>query len=122
MKRNFNRLLIICFMFAKVDRPLVVFLYRLIRHFILHDSYYRHSFPAVPREVLFPEFRHQFKQEFGLQYAEQAEPPILNFADEWPMIDNMLSRYECTYPEAVIHLMRKLPLSMRTSQHLPCNK
>ncbi|KAE8444432.1 hypothetical protein EG329_000523 [Mollisiaceae sp. DMI_Dod_QoI] len=115
MKRHFNRLLNACFMFAKMDRALLIFLYRLIRHFILHDSYYRHSFPAVPREILYPEFRHQFNMEFGISYEADQEPSILNFTEEWPLMNALLENYEHGYPELVVNLMGKLPLSSPTS-------
>ncbi|CZR52780.1 uncharacterized protein PAC_02657 [Phialocephala subalpina] len=109
MKQDFNRLLNACFMFADMDLNLIIFLYRLIRHFILHDSYYRHSFPTIPREILYPEFRQQFKMEFGIYYNDNAEPPFLNFVEEWPLINVLLQHYEQSYPDLVIHLMRKLP-------------
>ncbi|KUJ13284.1 uncharacterized protein LY89DRAFT_687452, partial [Mollisia scopiformis] len=111
MKRDFNRLLNACFMFSKMDHSLLISLYRLIRHFILYEgshNYYRHSFPAVPREILYPEFRHQFKEEFGIQFPLGDEPAPLNLAEEWPMIHTAICRYEMAYPHLVMYLGRKL--------------
>lgn len=115
MKREFNRLLNACFTVAKLDRGLVIFLYRVIRYFIWDDIYYRNSFPAVPREVLWPEFRHQFKKEFGVELYPALEPPVVNLYLEWPRIHMILCNYENMYPELVSGLARKLPVHFQNN-------
>jgi hypothetical protein len=97
MKQIFNRTLNACYLVW--DSRIVEFLYRLIRHLILDEEYFSMFKYRELVEVVWPEFEHQFKQEFNFDFSMQTcTTPRFDAGAEWQWISGLVANLEYRYP------------------------
>lgn len=97
MREALNRALNACFLM--LDKTIVEFLFRLIRHVILDEEYFEMLRYTDPAAVVFEEFQAQFKAEFGFDSTTNSRlHGIFDFDSEWPRVTYILYNLEQAYP------------------------
>jgi hypothetical protein len=103
-KQMFNRALNACFLCW--DPCIVEFLYRFIRSLILNTDSFSLFKCEYPVGVVYAEFRHQFKLEFGFDSTMRMNTSDhFDVAQEWNAISPLIARLEFQHP-ILVHWLR----------------